>query len=69
MEHGLRIVAVFCSHASLSVQVPTVQAQSMKRLREERALGELLSTMAVGLSVEEALTAIGRCGIEVPGAG
>jgi ligand-binding sensor protein/sugar diacid utilization regulator/GAF domain-containing protein len=67
-EHELRILAVFCSHASLAMQVSRMQAQSMKRLREERALGELLSTMATGLSVEEALTAIGRCGLELLGA-
>jgi ligand-binding sensor protein/sugar diacid utilization regulator/GAF domain-containing protein len=67
-EHELRVLAVFCSHASLSMQVARLDAQSAKRLREERALGELLSTMAHGLSVEETLVAIGRCGVDLLGA-
>ena len=64
-EHELRILAVFCSHASLSMQVSRMQAESMRRLRGEQALGELLSTMAHSLSVDETLTAIGRCGLDV----
>lgn len=64
-EHELRILAVFCSHASLSIQVSRMHAQSTRRLREEHALGELLATMAHDLSVDETLTAIGRCGLEM----
>ncbi len=67
-EHELRVLAVFCSHASLSMQVARLHSQSAQRLREEQALGELLSTMAHGLSVEETLTAIGRCGVDLLGA-
>jgi len=67
-EHELRILAVFCSHASLSIQVSRMHSQSMRRLREEQALGELLSTMAQGLSVDETLTAIGVGGLDVLGA-
>jgi ligand-binding sensor protein/GAF domain-containing protein/sugar diacid utilization regulator len=67
-EHELRILAVFCSHASLSMQVSRMNAQSTRRLREEQALSELLSTMAHDLSVGETLAAIGRCGLDVLGA-
>ena len=68
-EHELRILAVFCSHASLSMQVSRMQAQSMRRLRDEQALGELLGALAQGLSVDETLGAIGRCGLDLLGAG
>jgi ligand-binding sensor protein/sugar diacid utilization regulator/GAF domain-containing protein len=64
-EHELRILAVFCSHASLSMQVARMQAQSMRRLREEQALGELLGALGQGLSVDETLGAIGRCGLDL----
>ena len=64
-EHELQVLAVFCSHASLSMQVSRMQTESRSRLREEHALGELLSTMAHGLSVDETLAAIGRCGLDV----
>lgn len=67
-EHELRILAVFCSHASLSMQVARMQAQSMRRLREEQALGELLGALAQGVSVDETLGAIGRCGLDLLGA-
>ncbi len=67
-EHELRVLAVFCSHASLSMQVGRLRSRSAHRLREEQALGELLSTMAHGLSVEETLAAIGRCGVDLLGA-
>ena len=67
-EHELRVLAVFCSHASLSMQVGRLRSQSAHRLREEQALGELLSTMAHGLSVDETLAAIGRCGVDLLGA-
>ncbi len=46
-----------------------MQAQSMRRLRDEQALGELLGALAQGLSVDETLGAIGRCGLDLLGAG
>jgi ligand-binding sensor protein/sugar diacid utilization regulator/transcriptional regulator with GAF, ATPase, and Fis domain len=64
-EHELRILAVFCSHASLSMQVSRMHQQSMRRLREEQAMGELLGALTQGLSVEETLSAIGRCSVDV----
>jgi ligand-binding sensor protein/sugar diacid utilization regulator/transcriptional regulator with GAF, ATPase, and Fis domain len=67
-DHELRILAVFCSHASLSLQVSRMQLESTRRLREEQALGELLSALANGPGVEETLAAIGRCGLDVLGA-
>jgi ligand-binding sensor protein/sugar diacid utilization regulator/transcriptional regulator with GAF, ATPase, and Fis domain len=67
-EHELRILAVFCSHASLSLQVSRMQLESTRRLREEQTLGELLSALATGPGVEETLAAIGRCGVDVLGA-
>jgi ligand-binding sensor protein/putative methionine-R-sulfoxide reductase with GAF domain len=45
-DHELRILAVFCSHASLSLQVSRMHQQSMQRLREEQALAALLSALA-----------------------
>src|SRR5204863_408770 len=59
-DHELRILSVFCAHASLSMQVSRMQAESSRRLHEEQALGELVSTMARALSVDETLSAIGR---------
>jgi ligand-binding sensor protein/GAF domain-containing protein/sugar diacid utilization regulator len=67
-DHELRILAVFCSHASLSMQVSRMHQQSMRRLREEQALGELLGALAQGPGVEETLAAIGRSGQGVLGA-
>jgi sugar diacid utilization regulator/GAF domain-containing protein len=67
-EHELRVLAVFCSHASLSVQVARLSSESARRLREEQALSELLSKMARDLSITETLTVIGRCGVDLLGA-
>ncbi len=67
-DHELRILAVFCSHASLSMQVSRMHQQSMRRLQEEQALGELLGALANGPGVEETLAAIGRSGQGVLGA-
>lgn len=67
-EHELRILAVFSSHASTSMHVSRMHSESMRRLREQQALGDLLGTLAHGLSVEETLTAIGRYGLDVLGA-
>jgi ligand-binding sensor protein/sugar diacid utilization regulator/putative methionine-R-sulfoxide reductase with GAF domain len=67
-DHELRILAVFCSHASLSMQVSRMHEQSMRRLGEEQALGELLGALAHGPGVEETLAAIGRSGQGVLGA-
>lgn len=67
-EHELRILAVFCSHASLSLQVSRMHSENIRRLREEQALGELLSVLAQGPVVEETLAAIGRFGLDVLGA-
>ncbi|MDQ6820234.1 MAG: PocR ligand-binding domain-containing protein [Actinomycetota bacterium] len=64
-EHELRILAVFCSHASLSLEVSRMHARGLSRLREEHALGELLSAMNQGLNADETLSAIGRWGLEV----
>lgn len=47
------------------MQVSRMQAESMRRLGQEQALGELLSTMVQGLSVDETIKTIGRCGLEV----
>jgi sugar diacid utilization regulator/GAF domain-containing protein len=67
-EHELRILAAFSSQASLSIQVAQMQRQSARRLGEEQALGELLGSMAQGLSVDETLTAIAQGGLDVLGA-
>ena len=67
-DHELRILAVFCSHASLSMQVSRMHQQGLRRLREEQALGELLGALAHGPGVEETLAAIGRFGLGVLGA-
>jgi ligand-binding sensor protein/sugar diacid utilization regulator len=67
-DHELRVLAVFCSHASLSLQVSRMHNENMQRLREEQALGELLSALAQSPGVEETLGAIARCGLEVLGA-
>lgn len=67
-EHELRILAVFSAHASQSMQVARMQAQSIRRLHEEQALGELLRAMMPGLGIDETLSAIVRHGVQLLGA-
>ena len=64
-EHELRILSVFCSHASLSMQVSRMYVQDLSRLREQQALGDLLGAMTPGLNADETLMAIGRYGLDV----
>ena len=68
-EHELRILAVFCSHASLSMQVSRMQAQSMRQAaRGAGARRAAWRARPRAVSVEETLAAIGRCGLDVLGA-
>ena len=68
-EHELRILAVFCSHASLSMQVSRMHlAEHAEGCARSRRSASCSAALAHGPGVEETLAAIGRCGLDVLGA-
>jgi DNA-binding PucR family transcriptional regulator/ligand-binding sensor protein/GAF domain-containing protein len=59
-DHELSILSVFASQASVAIERSQIQAESAKRLAEERALADLLRAMTGQLTLEETLTEISR---------
>ncbi len=59
-DHELSILTVFASQASVALQRSKLQAESTRRLTEERALADLLRAMTGQLTLAETLTEIAR---------
>ena len=64
-DHELRVLDVFSSQASVSVQVSKLASESAQRLREERAFGRLRLAIAPRTKVETILAEAGQAGMEV----
>ncbi|MSX12282.1 MAG: GAF domain-containing protein, partial [Actinobacteria bacterium] len=62
-DHELSILTVFASQASVAIQRSQLQAESVRRLAEERALADLLRAMTGQLTIEETLAEIARDGM------
>ena len=64
-DHELRVLDVFSSQASVSVQVSKLASESAQRLREERTFGRLRLAIAPRTKVESILAVAGQAGMEV----
>jgi ligand-binding sensor protein/sugar diacid utilization regulator len=67
-DHELRVLDVFSSQASVSVQVAKLASESTQRLREERAFGRLRLAIGARTNLESLLAEAARAGMEVLGA-
>lgn len=67
-DHELRVLDVFSSQASVSVQVSKLASENAQRLREERAFARLRLAIAPRTKVESVLTEAAQAGMEVLGA-
>ena len=67
-DHELRVLDVFSSQASVSVQVSKLASESAQRLREERAFGRLRLAIAPRTKVDAILAEGAQAGVEVLGA-
>ena len=67
-EHELRVLDVFSSQASVSVQVSKLASESAQRLREERALARLRLAISPRTKVSSILAEAAQAGVEVLGA-
>ena len=59
-DHELSILSVFAAQASVAIQRSQIQADSAKRLAEERALADLLRAVTGQLTLEATLAEIAR---------
>jgi ligand-binding sensor protein/sugar diacid utilization regulator len=64
-DHELRVLDVFSSQASVSIQVSKLASENAQRLREERAFGRLRLAMAPRTKVETILGEAAHAGVEV----
>ncbi len=64
-DHELRVLDVFSSQASVSVQVAKLASDNAQRLLEERAFGRLRIAMAPRANVDSILWEAARTGVEV----
>ncbi|HMJ94825.1 MAG TPA: PocR ligand-binding domain-containing protein, partial [Thermoleophilaceae bacterium] len=67
-DHELRVLDVFSSQASVSVQVSKLASDNAQRLREEQAFGRLRLAIGPRTQVETLLTEAAQAGVEVFGA-
>lgn len=67
-DHELRVLDVFSSQASVSVQVSKLASENAQRLREERAFARLRLAIAPRTKVESVLAEAAQAGMEVLGA-
>lgn len=67
-DHELRVLDVFSSQASVSVQVAKLASESAERLREERAFGRLRLAIGAQKKVESLLVEAVQAGVEALGA-
>jgi ligand-binding sensor protein/sugar diacid utilization regulator len=66
-DHELRVLDVFSSQASVSVQVSRLASDNAQRLREEQAFGRLRLAIAPRTKVDTLLTEAAQAGAEVFG--
>ena len=64
-EHELRVLEVFSSQASVSIQVSKLASDNAQRLREERALGRLRLAMGPRTTLEAMLSETANAGLEL----
>jgi ligand-binding sensor protein/sugar diacid utilization regulator len=64
-DHELRVLEVFSSQASVSIQVSKLASESAQRLREERAFGRLRLAMVPRTNVEAILGAVAQAGLDL----
>jgi ligand-binding sensor protein/sugar diacid utilization regulator len=64
-DHELRVLDVFSSQASVSVQLSKLAFESSQRLREERAFGRLRLAIAPRAQLESILPEAARAGAEL----
>jgi sugar diacid utilization regulator len=67
-EHELRVLDVFSSQASVSVQVSKLASENAQRLREERALARLRLAISPRTRVASVLAEAAQAGVDVLGA-
>jgi ligand-binding sensor protein/sugar diacid utilization regulator/putative methionine-R-sulfoxide reductase with GAF domain len=64
-EHELRVLEVFSSQASVSIQVSKLASDNAQRLREERAFGRLRLAMGPRTKLESMLSETANAGLEL----
>lgn len=64
-DHELRVLDVFSSQASVSIQVSKLASDNAQRLREERALGRLRQAMAPRAKLESILAEAAAVGVDL----
>ena len=64
-DHELRVLDVFSSQASVSVQVAKLASENAQRLREERAFGRLRLALAPETKVDTVLAEAARAGADL----
>jgi sugar diacid utilization regulator/ligand-binding sensor protein/putative methionine-R-sulfoxide reductase with GAF domain len=67
-EHDLRVMSVFSSQASVSIQVSRLASENAQRLGEERALARLLRAVSSRTNVETLSGEAAELGLELLGA-
>jgi ligand-binding sensor protein/sugar diacid utilization regulator/putative methionine-R-sulfoxide reductase with GAF domain len=67
-EHELRVLEVFSSQASISIQVSKLASENAQRLREERAFGRLRLAMGPRTKLESMLSETANAGLDLFGA-
>ncbi len=64
-DHELAVLDVFASQASVAIQRSQLQADGVRRLTEERALADLLRAMTRQTTIDETLSEICRCALNL----
>ncbi len=64
-EHELRVLNVFSSQASVSIQVSKLASDNAQRLREERAFGRLRLAMGPRTKLESMLSETAHAGLDL----
>ncbi|MEA2270171.1 MAG: hypothetical protein QOC64_2781, partial [Solirubrobacteraceae bacterium] len=64
-DHDLRVLEMFSSQASVSVQVSKLASENAHRLREERAFGRLRLALAPQTKLETILAEAAQAGVDV----
>ena len=64
-EHELRVLEVFSSQASVSIQVSKLASENAQRLREERAFGRLRLAMGPRTKLESMLSEVAHAGLDL----
>jgi ligand-binding sensor protein/sugar diacid utilization regulator/GAF domain-containing protein len=64
-DHDLRVLDVFSSQASVSIQVSRLASESAQRLGEERAFGRLRLAMAPRTKVESIMAEAAQVGLDL----